>query len=163
MLLVLTRALKTTAAKENMAMTIATCEIGDCQNKSCRKGLCQRHYNLERLGLCVICNVQPATNKTGECTDCKQRGGPPPYRRGAGASITAAHNKVKRERGNASDYKCGCGNQAAQWALTVKSPSNPTQRVRVWDTMKDIQYSFNANDYKPMCVSCHISFDRKVY
>lgn len=142
-------------------MTIATCKVGDCQNKPSRKGLCQRHYNLSRLGLCKVCDTQPAHNKTGECTDCKKRGGPPPYSLGKGKSYSAAHRAVKKARGFAHEHKCSCGNQAEQWALVNKSKSNPTTIEVVWGVEMEIQYSFNVNDYEAMCRKCHISFDRK--
>ena len=76
-------------------------------------------------------------------------------------SYEAAHNRVRRIRGKASDLDCVNGNhKAEEWALSkdakgviLGKPKGLTETPRT--------YSILPNDYIPMCRKCHWEYDRK--
>ena len=72
------------------------------------------------------------------------------HRRRANAGYGAAHDRVRRDRGPASEHTCAAcrRNRAHQWAY---DHSDSNERV-------DPQlgpYSLDPARYRPLCVSCH--------
>jgi hypothetical protein len=64
-------------------------------------------------------------------------------------SYSSAHRNATRKRGHPSTLECvSCGNKAYDWAL------KPELHVSGSRT-----YSMNADDYDPMCRSCHVKQD----
>lgn len=67
-------------------------------------------------------------------------------------SYAAAHDRVRRTRGRASQFQCvDCGQGAAHWSLDRDS-----QHIRFENGMP---YSTDRNDYQPRCVPCHKRYD----
>lgn len=86
---------------------------------------------------------------------------PQPHRRGIKANhlaefvdYSAAHERVRRLYGPASDHYCiGCGAPAQHWSYDHADPDeliSPTL---------GIAYSLDTDRYQPRCVSCHKTFD----
>ena len=68
----------------------------------------------------------------------------------------AAHGRVRRARGKASDYACvDCGGAAAQWSYDHTDPAERTEDLRGYLTA----YSLDQERYVPRCVPCHKVFD----
>lgn len=64
-----------------------------------------------------------------------------------------AHYYVKRDNGPASGHLCicGCGNQAADWAM-----KNDSKNIK---KSKNFKWATDVNDYVPMARSCHKKYD----
>lgn len=75
----------------------------------------------------------------------------------------AAHARVYRSRGKASEYICQCGNTAQHWAFMWRT--TPQER---WVLGKEREhrvggisiYSLDENDYEAMCARCASWYDR---
>ena len=68
---------------------------------------------------------------------------------------TAAHSRVKRARGLASDYPCvDCGGAARDWSLR-KGAGRP----HVGGRDEGLLLSVDPSDYDPRCRSCHGKYD----
>jgi hypothetical protein len=60
-------------------------------------------------------------------------------------SYDARHDRVRRSRGRAKDYQCArCDQPAGEWA-TIHGRTG-----------------FDPQDYEPLCIPCHRSYDRQV-
>lgn len=66
-----------------------------------------------------------------------------------------AHNRVKKDRGLASEYACSCGADAQQWAYNHEDPDEMTEKIDGYVCA----YSSNSDFYTPMCAPCHKKFD----
>ena len=63
-----------------------------------------------------------------------------------------AHERVRDQRGKASDRLCcSCGQQAQHWAY---DHGDPDERSSQWGP-----YSLDLDHYQAMCVPCHKQFD----
>jgi hypothetical protein len=86
-----------------------------------------------------------------QCRDCQglaRRQEIPRYLR--------AHDRVRRARGNASDYPCvECAAGAREWALMHET----TERLTGECNGVVMEYSRNVDDYQPMCTRCHRRYD----
>lgn len=72
------------------------------------------------------------------------------------AGYTAAHDRVRRDRGSASTHACiDCDQPAAHWSYMHDDPDERTQNVRGLE----LPYSLDPDHYAPRCVSCHKRFD----
>lgn len=71
-------------------------------------------------------------------------------------SYTAAHTRVYRSRGRASDYPCvDCGGEAEEW-------SYDSTGVREHEALRGnslLKYSSDLDSYSPRCVPCHRKLD----
>lgn len=67
----------------------------------------------------------------------------------------AAHNRLRRIRGPASGYTCGCGRPAQDWAYLG---GDPDERVC---TKFGLVFSANLDRYVAMCRSCHHRLDKR--
>jgi hypothetical protein len=74
--------------------------------------------------------------------------------KGEDVSYIGAHNRVTREHGKATAWKCacGCGRQAADWAYLGTDPAS-----KVDETSR--LYSVTPEHYVPLAKSCHRKFD----
>lgn len=89
--------------------------------------------------------------RTGERNTCGDRS---VHRRGNDAGYGAAHQRVYRDRGKATDYDCAdCGEQAKQWSY------NHDDQNEKFDESMGLKYSLDPAHYSPRCVPCHKSFD----
>lgn len=122
-------------------------------------------------GVCIIDGcTKPDVGRHGYCNKHYSRkirngdpelllGGPTPKRgpdngmwRGDQIGYGAAHDRVKRIHGSASQHKCAdCPAQAAHWSYNHDDP----------DELRAPQgaYSHKADHYSPRCVPCHKRFD----
>jgi len=65
----------------------------------------------------------------------------------------AVHERLKRERGKASEHCCTCGAPARDWAY---QGTTGEEKIEKYNGRK---YSENLGDYLPMCRSCHLKLD----
>lgn len=64
----------------------------------------------------------------------------------------AAHQRVRDERGTASEYPCvDCGRPAQEWTYVHHDPEEVRDHYGT--------YSLNPDYYAPRCVRCHRRFD----
>lgn len=118
-----------------------TCSVDECESPHQAHGYCERHYRRWR-----------STGNPGPAR-LLQRDERPQWR-GDAAGYQAAHHRIWDERGKARLYSCAhCGERAAEWAF------NHETRVRKVDECGR-PYSLDANDYMPLCRSCHRRYDR---
>ena len=76
--------------------------------------------------------------------------------KGDDISYLAAHERVRRRYGSATEHQCiQCGAQARDWAY------NHMAEVELVDE-DGMVYSGEPTDYMPLCRSCHLYFDRGV-
>lgn len=106
----------------------------DCGNETTVAGGKLRYGTTRSCGLCV-------------------RRKPRPGARAAVVSYRAAHKRIERARGRATEHACSCGDRAAQWAYDGTDPNELTER--------GLAYSLDVMRYVPMCVPCHTAFDRR--
>jgi len=70
----------------------------------------------------------------------------------------AAHDRVRKARGNARTHSCvACAGPASDWALRKDAL---VRRVCPSGPFAGYPLSPNPSDYQPMCRSCHSSYDR---
>lgn len=75
---------------------------------------------------------------------------------GDDATYSAAHQRVRKLRGRASDAPCvDCGAAAAQWSYDRNDPNEKSGEYQGRPTV----YSTDADHYSPRCVPCHKRFD----
>lgn len=87
---------------------------------------------------------------SGGTTTCNDG---PTHRRADDISYSAAHARMKRDRGPASTHSCvDCGETAGHWSYDHADPDE----VR---TPEGYAYSLKTNHYQPRCVPCHKTFD----
>lgn len=76
--------------------------------------------------------------------------------KGDGVGYFALHDRIRRRRGRAAEYRCvRCGSEAAQWAYDHEDDA---EKVQVLDGA-EVPYSTDVYHYQPMCIPCHKSFD----
>lgn len=166
-------------------MSEKCCSVDECTRPLEARGLCNAHYmRFLRTGMLRpeipigetqkrICNVngclQNAHDSNGHCNTHRYRAkvGLPmvavPHRKRAKngsdeISYSGAHNRVRKERGKASDYNCACGNIAQHWAYDGSDKNQKYGRCRpgaqTWAF-----YSLDPWKYAPMCHKCHNAKD----
>lgn len=92
----------------------------------------------------------------GITVNCADRANHPDPRRQELLTYDGAHNRVKGQRGSASQYLCRCGNQAEQWAY---SHADYDERAMIKGREARKPYSLNPEHYVPMCRPCHKRLD----
>ena len=93
-------------------------------------------------------------NRYGDESTCGHR---PTHGRSDDAGYGAAHDRIRRARGAASEHDCvGCGGSAYHWSY---DHSDPDERVATEPPLTGIAYSLNPEHYSPRCVPCHKRFD----
>ncbi|SHY11795.1 Uncharacterised protein [Mycobacteroides abscessus subsp. abscessus] len=74
---------------------------------------------------------------------------------GAAAGSTTVHQRIRRARGSATNYRCiDCGETAAHWSY---DHTDPDQKY----CPDKGPYSLDIDRYHPRCVSCHKRFDMR--
>ena len=77
------------------------------------------------------------------------------------ASYEAMHQALRSRFGSASSHECACGDPASQWAYQHDDPSEQIELRRDRAGIeRRVAWSPNVDCYKPMCLSCHITFDK---
>lgn len=70
---------------------------------------------------------------------------------------SAAHGRVRKERGKASRYPCvDCGARAKHWSYDHADPDERTSSV---ERTMGLAFSLNIEHYQPRCVPCHKRYD----
>ncbi|VEW13547.1 Uncharacterised protein [Brevibacterium casei] len=79
------------------------------------------------------------------------------HRRRDDAGYRAAHDRVRRDRGKASEHACtDCGSQAQQWSYDHEDPNECYAEDL---SLSPVAYSLDVNHYQPRCIPCHKRFD----
>ena len=111
------------------------CDAPGCNNKHYANGWCSKHrMRMKRHGTLENINSNPRTST-------------PKYK--------AVHRRIMISKGKASEYLCiACGDPAQDWALIE-------ERVKelVYCEDEGWPYSYDINDYEPMCKSHHKRMD----
>lgn len=85
---------------------------------------------------------------------CGTQGG---HRRRGDAGYVAAHDRVRRDRGDVKRLPCvDCGGQARHWSY---NHDDPDELVSNEKRTLGIAYSLKPEHYSPRCVPCHKRFD----
>jgi hypothetical protein len=75
------------------------------------------------------------------------RGPDHPSWQGDDITYLGAHARLRRGRGNASEYTCPCGAQACEWSYQHGCPAEQQSDRGPYCTHLDC--------YEPLCISCH--------
>ena len=112
------------------------CNAPGCENKHYANGWCSKHrMRMKRHGTLENINKEPRTST-------------PKYK--------AIHRRLWKARGKASEHLCvACGEPAEHWALIKER----VERM-VYCEDEGWAYSYDLNDYDPMCVKHHTLMDR---
>ena len=117
------------------------CNVTDC-NRSVyphgAKGLCPKHYKRHRAhGNAEYKKIAYPEERNTEFP-----------------SYNAVHLRIKSKLGTAKEYLCVvCDNQASDWACIAN------KNAKGVNDGKPVMYSYNMDDYLPMCRPCHNQFD----
>ena len=85
---------------------------------------------------------------------------PRPLTRHATVTYMAAHQRVHRAKGKASQYQCvDCTSTAAEWSYNGGSP-NELHGYASRRAATPSPYSGDPKDYSPRCRPCHKIHDR---
>lgn len=126
------------------------CHIEGCLKPDTEGGFCSMHgARMRRHGDPEIV-VAPE--------DRNMRTGPAhPLWAGQDVSYGAAHDRVKRRRGSAAQYRCvDCENGAQHWSYNHDDPEEIVGHAR---SANAVAYSTKPDHYSPRCVPCHKRFD----
>lgn len=125
--------------RKSRKSSLRICSVDDCERKHRGRGFCKKHYERWRK------NGDPNIVKRPQFSSL-----PIPKWTGDNVGYSGAHDRVKRARGAAKEYKCvDCGNQAQHWSYVGNDP-------RKW--------SGNVHEYEPRCAKCHRRLDHaKLY
>lgn len=92
-------------------------------------------------------------NRTGDKNTC----GTPGRHLNDFVQYHAAHERVKRERGPASNHRCAdCGRAAYHWSYDHEDPDEVVSNE---ERIKGVAYSLKTEHYVARCVPCHKVFD----
>lgn len=156
------------------------CSINDCKKHMYARDMCREHYSrwlrsgnpIKPIKVRGKCTEEDCENVIFAGDMCKRHYSIWYYHYSAGKPITrnaghrkevpgytAAHNRVRRARGKASDFECvgTCGGMANEWALSADATDLHFASERAG--RKPHAYSLNINDYQPMCGDCHRAYD----
>lgn len=93
-------------------------------------------------------------NRSGDAATCGHR---PSHRRSETAGYSAAHDRVRRDRGPITDHACiDCGRQAQHWSY---NHDDPQELLAHGLSVRPVAYSLTPAHYSPRCISCHKRFD----
>lgn len=143
---------------------VERCAYPGCENSRSTRGWCDMHYH-RWLKYGSVDTVLPSCG--GGNHSVHLRGSAHPYWTGDNASYDAAHGRLRRINGPASQHKCrDCGEQAQQWSY---NGLDPNERVGPHRNHKGdlsmCRYS-PAEDptpfYEPRCRKCHRIFDHRL-
>jgi len=121
------------------------CAISDCESPARTRGWCKSHYmRWYRYG------------------DFRVKRSPwSRWNPNPNPSYEAAHRRIKRAKGLASDWPCiDCGGRARDWSYNHRDPDERTQVTTLPRGREvTVTYSLNPDCYEPRCGACHATFD----
>lgn len=126
------------------------CSIEGCLKPDTESGLCSAHAARKRRHGDPLTIILPSQRSmpTGEAHHAW---------RGEEVGYWAAHTRIKRSRGPASNLNCvDCGLNARHWSY---NHDDPDEQYETAITSNPIAYSAKPEHYSPRCVSCHKVFD----
>ena len=118
------------------------CEIEGCGAPRHGNGLCGKHYMRMRRYGTVEVRIRPRGSYEL------------PYNN--------MHQKVRRVRGKASEHDCSCGQPARHWAYNHSGVDEAQGFGDGYGAGQLMTYSYDVDQYDPMCVPCHKKFDLEV-
>lgn len=124
------------------------CIVNDCDKRDVGPhGLCDKHLSRQkRNGHHEV--LRGVTPKWGSDN---------PAWRNDECGYGAAHDRVMRRRGAASDHRCvSCNEPAQQWAY---NHADPNEKIAQSGYGEGCAYSTNPDMYEPKCIPCHKRFD----
>lgn len=164
-----------------------TCSVDGCGSPFYCKGLCGRHYArlrkygdpsicwpTKRTGCMVegchrqhhahgLCGSHQSRRASGDLrADVSDRitGRPP---KGDAAGYDAAHRRLSRLLGPASDRACvDCGKPAAEWSYAGGDPDELTTQPDIRSEHPGLVYSLDPAYYEARCVRCHRMADHSL-
>jgi len=93
-------------------------------------------------------------NREGDASTCGHR---KTHRRRDSAGYSAAHRRVRQDRGPIREHNCvECGNPAGHWSY---NHDDPDELLAVGLSANPVAYSLDPANYSPRCVPCHKIFD----
>lgn len=93
-------------------------------------------------------------NRYGSSSSCGNRR---THMRKDDVSYSAAHDRVRRDRGSVTDMHCvDCGETARHWSYNHDDP-NELRTTHL--SANPVAYSLDSSHYSPRCVPCHKRFD----
>lgn len=93
-------------------------------------------------------------NRAGQTSTCGHR---PTHHRTDTAGYTAAHQRVRQDRGLVQLHDCvNCGRPARHWSYDHDDPDELYADVR---SANLAAYSLKPEHYSPRCVPCHKRYD----
>lgn len=114
-----------------------TCDVEGCTAPHAARGYCAKHYTRWQT------HGDPTTVSMV-------------MHYGDEVGYVAAHARLRRLRGPASDHPCArCHGPAAHWAY---DHTDPNEKVGT-DHGQRVPFSVDPARYLPMCVPCHKAFD----
>lgn len=120
---------------------VERCTVAGCGSPREGRGLCNKHYLRARKHGDPL-HVTPRSVSHAKFTDAPTYGG--------------MHHRVRKLWGSPSEYRCQCGEWAAEWAYDHTDPREVAgERKRGFPAL----YSLDVNRYMPMCKPCHRKFD----
>lgn len=126
------------------------CHIEGCVNPDTEAGLCSMHAARKRR------HGDPLRVITHKERDMPT-GTAHHNWLGKDVGYTAAHDRVRRLKGSASQHSCiECGGQARHWSYDHQDPDENLADVR---SANLAAYSDKPAHYQPRCVPCHKQFD----
>lgn len=153
----------------------STCVVDGCERPSRKRGMCGMHYSRWRIsgdaGPAELyhqarqesCNIDGCDESVRARNLCTVHYGRWRYAQGdypkinkdaAMREYALVHNRLPFWRGSAKQYKCGCGNQAEEWAYMNACPNEKQSQFGA--------YSLDPDEYAPLCIPCHRRMDRGV-
>lgn len=121
------------------------CSVDGCTDPHSSRGYCVSHYGRFRRHGDPLHVVRYGVRDEA------------PNWRGDQAGYGAIHDRLRIERGRASEHSCDeCGRQALDWTYDY---GDSDERV---DQQEGHVYSLSPEHYRPMCRACHIRQDRNL-
>jgi hypothetical protein len=116
------------------------CSVEECVSASeMTRGLCRMHYaRWQRHGDPLVVLPFGIFGKIGPDH---------PNWKGDDVGISAVHERLRTQRGSASDYPCPCGRQARDWSYSNICPDEKQSKLG--------PYCVHFECYEPLCSSCH--------
>lgn len=108
------------------------------------------------LAICPACDKRPISRGYGDrCLECGRR-----RLYSTPCSYEAAHRRIRRARGAASEWRCiRCGAQAEQWSYREGSPREiagaRVVRRHGGAIVSNVRWSPDPADYDPLCAADH--------
>lgn len=121
------------------------CTINGCESLVEGRGLCLLHWaRWARTGDPMLVRPIPSGENS-------------PQYKGDDIGYSAAHWRVRKHQGKASNHACvDCGLGAEHWSYDLKDPNCLYEQMRG----VPLAYSLKVEHYQPRCIPCHTAYDR---